>query len=99
MARINDHSLQTLGDMDALSHHTLADARLEAVGRAQIHLAAQQRLEVILQGKQPEIPDGTVELDQQVHITRRGGLITGDRPKQRQRFDAVLALQFAALLG
>jgi len=92
-------SFQSLGDTDALSHHPLADARLEAAGRAQIHFAAQERLEVILQSKQPEIPDGAVELDQQVYVTGRGGVIAGYRAKQRKRFDAVLARQFAALLG
>jgi len=73
--------LPILGDTNAFSHHTLADARLEAGGRAQSPCSpkatrggpAKQTV---------QIPDGTVELDQQVHVTRCGGLIAAIEPNR-----------------
>ena len=91
-------SAQFLGDMHHLLQHTSADARLEAVGGAQIHRAAQKALKVILQGKQAEQSYRAVEFHQQVHIAGGCGFIPRHRAKQRQRFDAVALVQVSVAL-
>ncbi len=71
-----------LGDTNAFSDHMRANPALEAVGRSQIHLAAKERFEVILQCEQTQIPNGTVEFDQQVDITAGRRLVPRRGSKQ-----------------
>ena len=61
-------SFQSLGDTDGFPHDALAQARLQAFRRTQVHRAIQQLFKIILQGKKPEITDRFIELYQQVNI-------------------------------
>jgi hypothetical protein len=68
----------------------LADAGLQAAGRSQIHFAAKQRLEVILQSEQAEVSDGAVEFDEQIHVTGGISFIARNRTEEGQGPDAKL---------
>jgi hypothetical protein len=55
--------------MDTFLHHPGADWWFQAVWRTDIHRAAEQLFQALLQSHQPKQPHRTVELYQQVNIT------------------------------
>jgi hypothetical protein len=68
--------------MHRLSQDPVADARLQALRRAEVDSATKEILKMALKFHEPEQPDGSVELDQQVHVTVLSRFIACDRAKE-----------------
>jgi hypothetical protein len=61
--------------------------------------ATQELRQMVLECEQTEQSDRTLKLDQQIHVTRPRGFVTGNRTKEDQRFDTKLLAQFVTMVG
>jgi hypothetical protein len=71
-----------LDDTDGLGQDSITNARFQTLRRAKIDAASKQILQVVLEFQEPEQPDGSVELDQQVHVAILARLVARDRAKK-----------------
>ena len=79
---------QSLGGTDRLGKDLLAQFRSKAALRDQVDLAAQERLEAILDLEEVEVADWRVEVDEQVDVASRGRLVARHGAEQRQAADS-----------
>jgi hypothetical protein len=75
---------QCLRDMHRLCQDAGTEARLQALGRAQIDGTPEQRLEVVLKLQEREEPDRPVKLHQEIDVAARTRLVARHRPEQGQ---------------
>ena len=79
--------------MDRFGQDPVADARLQAPGRAKVDAAAKQVLEMALEFHEAEQPEGSVELDQQVHVAVLFRFVARDRAKESKTRHAEARVQ------
>lgn len=82
---------QSLRGTNRLGKDALAQLRSKPAWRDQVHLAAQERLEPILDLEEMEVADRPVEFDEQVGVASGGRLVARHGAEHRQAPDAELA--------
>ena len=85
--------------MDAFREHMGSQTWLQAVWCAHIDCTAEEVFQMVLQGAQPQEPDWTVKLDQQIHVARLCRFITRDGTKQDERLDPELLPQDISMVA
>ena len=73
-------SLHSLGGTDGLSKDPVAELTLDGAGHHEVHLAPEELLQAQLQADEVEQPDrSAVELDEEVDVALRPGVVAGHR--------------------
>jgi hypothetical protein len=91
-----DPALPVLLD-HGLGQDPVADARLQALRRAKVDPTSKQILEVALELHESEQPDGSVELDQLVHVAVLSRFVARDRAKESEMRHAEFRVQLGPL--
>src|SRR5437762_1921799 len=88
----------SLGDMDRLPEDDVAQARPQRIRHHEVDATAQDLFKAYLNAAEVEEIKLAVQLDQDVDVTVRAGLVAGHRPEQRERASAHRS-QLLAVLG
>lgn len=79
---------QGLRDTNGLGENAVSDVRFQACGCADIHRAAEQLREVVLELVKTDQRDWSIKLDQNVNVAVRAVFAAGDRAEDEDRADA-----------
>ncbi len=67
----------SLGGTDSLAEDPVAELRLHRLAHDEVHAAAEDLFQPPLNPEEVEEPDGSVEVDEQVHVAVRCGFVAG----------------------
>src|SRR3712207_3632616 len=87
---------QFLGGTDRLAEHLIAKLALQRLSGDEVDRPAEDLLEVLLDGEVLEEAHRTPEIDEQIDVAVRSGLVAGDGAEDGEGLDAHLG-QLAAM--